>query len=188
MYCRTLCKIQLHVKFTWKQNQLITSRHKNEQLSHFNNCYCYWHNYYKILREISWILFCKHNNKNHNPLLLHITKVVPRQCCYQVAHQRQLSQQKLSQSGNPQQTHSCLDYFLMLFPPSQLNLIVDLINGELGKNQKKYTTTGEIIKFCCVMILVMHFEFGNHASLWSYTSTHKYIPTPSLGMMGMVHK
>ena len=30
--------------------------------------------------------------------------------------------------GDPRQTHSHLEYFLMLFPSSQLNLIVNLTN------------------------------------------------------------
>ena len=32
-----------------------------------------------------------------------------------------------------------------MFPPLQLDLIVNLMNGELVKNQKNYTATGEIV-------------------------------------------
>ena len=39
-------------------------------------------------------------------------------------------------SGDPQQTHSHLNYFLMLFPPSQLNHIVIFMNGELGRIER----------------------------------------------------
>ena len=77
---------------------------------------------------------------------------------------------------------------MMLFTPSPLNLIVNLMNGELVKNQKNYTTNGEMTKFLRVMILVTRFEFGSCASLCSNLSVNKYTPTPSFGMMGMVHK
>ena len=36
----------------------------------------------------------------------------------------------IGKGGDLQYTHSFLDYFSMMFPPSQLNLIVDLMNGE----------------------------------------------------------
>ena len=90
--------------------------------------------------------------------------------------------------GDLQQTHSHLEFFMMLFPPTQFDLIMNLTNGELAKNKKNYTTTGEIINFYGVMMLVTRFEFDNHASLWSNVSTNKYIPALSFGMMGMVHK
>ena len=38
---------------------------------------------------------------------------------------------------------------------------------------------GEIVKLFGVMLLVTQFEFGSQASLWSNTSTNKYIPAPS---------
>ena len=73
----------------------------------------------------------------------------------------------------------------MLFPPEQLQLILQLTNNKLRKN---YTTAGEIVKFFGVMLLVTRFEFGSGASLWSNTSTNKYIPAPSFGLTGMPQK
>ena len=77
----------------------------------------------------------------------------------------------LGQGGDHQNSYSCLEYFLMLFPPEQLQLILQLTNNELAMVRKNYTTAGEIVKFFGVMLLVTRFEFGSWASLWSNTST-----------------
>ena len=87
----------------------------------------------------------------------------------------------LRRCGDHQNSYSCLEYFLMLFPPEQLQLILQMV-------RKNYTMTGEIVKFFGVMLLVTQFEFGSQASLWSNTSTNKYIPAPSFGLTGMPRK
>ena len=76
----------------------------------------------------------------------------------------------------------------MLFPPEQLQLIIQLTNNELAMARKNYTTAGEIVKFFGVMLLVTQFEFRSRASLWSNTSTNKYIPAPLFGLTGMPRK
>ena len=76
----------------------------------------------------------------------------------------------------------------MLFPPEQLQLVLQLTNNELAMARKNYTTAGDIVKFFGVMLLVTWFEFGSRASLWSNTSTNKYIPAPSFGLTGMPRK
>ena len=76
----------------------------------------------------------------------------------------------------------------MLFPPEQLQLILQLTNNELAVARKNYTTDGEIVKFFGVMLLVTQFEFGSRASLWSNMSTNKYIPAPLFGLTGMLWK
>ena len=53
----------------------------------------------------------------------------------------------------------------MLFPPEQLQLILQLTNNELAMARKNYTMAGEIVKFFGVMLLVTWFEFGSRASL-----------------------
>ena len=57
----------------------------------------------------------------------------------------------------------------MLFPPEQLQLILQLTNNELAMARKNYTMAGEIVKFFGVMLLVTWFEFGSRASLWCNT-------------------
>ena len=94
----------------------------------------------------------------------------------------------LGQGGDNQSSYSCLEYFLMLFPPEQLQLILQLTNNELAMARKSYTTAGEIVKFFGVMLLVTWFEFGSRASLWSNMSTNEYIPAPLFGLTGMPRK
>ena len=94
----------------------------------------------------------------------------------------------IGQGGDHQNSYSRLEYFLMLFPPEQLQLILQLTNNELAMARKNYTMAGEIVKFFGVMLLVTRFEFGSQASLWSNTSTNKYIPAPSFGLTGMPRK
>ena len=94
----------------------------------------------------------------------------------------------LGRGGDHQNSYSHLEYFLMLFPPEQLQLILQLTNNELAIARKNYTTAGEIVKFFGVMLLVTCFEFGSRASLWSNVTTNKYIPAPSSGLTGMPQK
>ena len=94
----------------------------------------------------------------------------------------------LGRGGDHQNSYSRLEYFLMLFPPEQLQLILQLTNNELAMARKNYTTAGEIVKFFGVMLLVDRFEFGSQASLWSNVTTNKYIPAPSFGLTGMPWK
>ena len=94
----------------------------------------------------------------------------------------------LGHGGDHQNSYSCLEYFLMLFPPQQLQFILQLTNNELAMARKNYTTAGEIVKFLRVMLLVTRFEFGSRASLWSNVTTNKYIPAPSFGLTGMPWK
>ena len=94
----------------------------------------------------------------------------------------------LRSGGDHQNSYSHLEYFLMLLPPEQLQLILQLTNNKLAMARKNYTMAGEIVKFFGVMLLVTWFEFGSRASLWSNTSTNKYIPAPSFGLTGMPQK
>ena len=94
----------------------------------------------------------------------------------------------LGRGGDHQNSYSHLEYFLMLFPPEQLQLILQLTNNELAMARKTYTMAGEIVKFFGVMLLVTRFEFESRASLWSNVTTNKYIPAPSFGQTGMPRK
>ena len=94
----------------------------------------------------------------------------------------------LGRGGDHQNSYSRIEYFLMLFPPEQLQLILQLTNHELGMARKTYTSAGEIVKFFGVMLLATRFEFRSRASLWSNVTTNKYIPAPSFGQTGMPRK
>jgi hypothetical protein len=80
---------------------------------------------------------------------------------------------------------SRLDYFLLMFPPDELSLIVTLTNENLVVKGKLGTTHGEVLKFFGVLILVTRFEYSARASLWSNTAPFKYQPAPSFGKTGM---
>ena len=94
----------------------------------------------------------------------------------------------LGQGGDHQNSYSRLEYFLMLFPPEQLQLILQLTKNELAMARKNYTMAGEIVKFFGVMLLVTRFEFGSRASLWSNVTTNKNIPAPLFYLRGLPQK
>jgi hypothetical protein len=60
---------------------------------------------------------------------------------------------------------SAMDFFLLMFPPKQLVLMVDLTNIELEKLEANTTNTSELLKFFGVLILMTSFEFTSRASL-----------------------
>ena len=62
----------------------------------------------------------------------------------------------------------------MLFPPEQLQLILQLTNNELAMARKTYAMAGETVKFFGVMLLVTRFEFGSRASLWQHIHQQIY--------------
>jgi hypothetical protein len=81
---------------------------------------------------------------------------------------------------------SRMDYFLLMFPPSQLTLMHRLMNEEICRiGGHKDVTKGELLKFIGILILISKFEFGKRAALWSNTAQFKYVPTPGLGKTGM---
>ena len=80
---------------------------------------------------------------------------------------------------------SRLEYFIFMFPPAQLNLMVNEANVQLEKENKQHTTKGEVLKFIGMCILITRFEFGNRSTLWSTTAPSKCIPAASLGSTGM---
>ncbi len=80
---------------------------------------------------------------------------------------------------------SPLDYFLIMFPMTDIQEIVRLTNERLGEANKVMITAGEVLKFFGVMILSTKFEFKSRSSLWSTTPTSKFIAAPSFGATGM---
>ena len=82
-------------------------------------------------------------------------------------------------------TRSRLDYFLLLFPPRALQLILQETNKKLQKKRVEQLTMGELLKFFGVLILATKFEFSSRASLWSNVAPFKYQPAPAFGRTGM---
>lgn len=84
-----------------------------------------------------------------------------------------------------QETMSCLDYFLMMMPPKQIQLSVELTNEKLLEKYSREITCGELIQFFGIMLLVCKFEFTEQSLLWSMTAPSKYTLAPSFGRTGM---
>ena len=84
---------------------------------------------------------------------------------------------------------SRLDYFLLLYPPIQLQEENRLVNIQLSKYGKSPSTTiGEILKFKGILLLATRFDFRKISDLWSSTTSlhaSKYIPAPNFGSTGM---
>jgi hypothetical protein len=73
---------------------------------------------------------------------------------------------------------SALELFLLMIPPLQLQEMRWLTNRELQAKKMIPTTSGEILKYPGVPLLMTRFEFGEGASQWSTNQEHKYIPPP----------
>ena len=84
--------------------------------------------------------------------------------------------------------YSPLNYFLLVFPPLQLQDMVRLTNLELTTKNAPPTTVGKILKWIGILILATPFEFIRRRSLWSTgtTGTNKYIPAACFGNTGMI--
>jgi hypothetical protein len=54
-----------------------------------------------------------------------------------------------------------LEYFLLMFPPDQIELMWRCTNEELVKAGKRETTMGETLKLFGVLILLTRFEFAD---------------------------
>ena len=52
----------------------------------------------------------------------------------------------------------------------------------------KEITTGEILKFIGIIILMSKFEFCKRRDLWTNTSQFRYVSAPALGKTGMARK
>jgi len=60
-----------------------------------------------------------------------------------------------------------LDYFLAVFPPQELLLIVELTAAQLSARGRPPKSPEEILKLFGVLLLGSRFEFGSRADLWS---------------------
>ena len=65
---------------------------------------------------------------------------------------------------------SKLDFFLLMFLPSQQTQCTLLINIELRGDKIKETTTGEVLKYFGILIILSKFEFNKRRDLWSNIS------------------
>ena len=83
--------------------------------------------------------------------------------------------------NNNDDRFSRLDIFLMMFPPNELEVIINTTNHKLEEKQIIKTTRGEIIRFFGTLILITKYEFGSRSSLWSSHPPTKYENAPMFG-------
>ena len=77
------------------------------------------------------------------------------------------------------------EFFMACFPKQQLTEMVSGTSTRLQLRGKPPVTKGEMLKWMGITILATRFEFGTRGSLWSTTSSTKYIPAPAFGKTGM---
>ena len=78
-----------------------------------------------------------------------------------------------------------LEYFLLMFPPMQLDEMVRLTNLRLEAKDYSETTKTEIVKWMGILLLITRFEFRTRKLLWSTTPQGKYRAAPCFGKTGM---
>ena len=80
-------------------------------------------------------------------------------------------------------TMSRLDFFMLMFPPKQLEKMVLYTNDELEKKDGENMSKSELIKFLGLCILITRFQFSSRRNLWSTTATSRYVPAFRLGQL-----
>jgi len=74
------------------------------------------------------------------------------------------------------------DYFMAMFPMTQLALIVRLTSDKLEARGMRPTTAGELLKLIGVTVLATRYEFGARADLWAAAARSKYMLAPAFGL------
>ena len=72
---------------------------------------------------------------------------------------------KLTPGCEEGKNFSCLDYFLLFFPPNKFIWMTLYTSQNLVKHGEKGETKGEMIKWYGIIILATRFEFLDRASL-----------------------
>jgi Transposase IS4 len=85
------------------------------------------------------------------------------------------------EASDTERKYSHLDYFLMMYPPSQITAMIHLTNNQLRVHNKKEITRGELIRFFGSMILATRFQFNNRHDLWSTLPRTRFIGAPRFG-------
>ena len=91
----------------------------------------------------------------------------------------------ITDGSDLQKSIARLEYFLLMFPPAQLELMVRETNLSLSGHSKKLLTKGELLKFFGVVLLASRFEYTTRASLWTSTPRARYMTAPAFGKTGM---
>ena len=74
-----------------------------------------------------------------------------------------------------------IDYFMAVFPKEQLFEMTERTSQVLQRENLQGTSTGEVLKFLGILLIITRFEFGTRASLWSTTARNRFMPPTNLG-------
>ena len=85
------------------------------------------------------------------------------------------------QEGAAPNTFNALDCFMTMMPVTHLARIVELTNDNLLDRSSSPTTTGEILRFFGVLVLMKRVQFGNRRDLWRRDSGCEYLPSYNFG-------
>ena len=80
---------------------------------------------------------------------------------------------------------SRLYIYLLIFSPSQLRQCILLTNIAVRRDKLNETTTGEVLKYFGILIVLSKFKFIKRRDLRSNLSQHRYVPIPSMGKAWM---
>jgi Transposase IS4 len=83
--------------------------------------------------------------------------------------------------GNIRKNILRLEMFLLMFPPTQLKLIVSETSSQCQLHRCAPTTKDEVIKLFGIFILITKYEFSNRKDLWRVTPKSKYEVAPNFG-------
>ena len=73
------------------------------------------------------------------------------------------------------------DLFMCMFPDCQLSKIIEYTNRKLIDCDLPVTTRGEVLKYIGFLILMTRREFSDRRTLWSPSSSSKYLATQNFG-------
>ena len=120
--------------------------------------------------EVDWY---KHNNQNKLPLN---GAVRPLKWSIRLA-----TGDTIHESGDVNRSILPIDYFFHSFPEEQTRHTILQTNINLLMNNKRPMTRAEFYKVLGILILITRLEFTSRASLWSRTTSSKFIPAPRIG-------
>jgi hypothetical protein len=83
---------------------------------------------------------------------------------------KEIDRGRAEPGGRVECSRTKLEYFLLMFPPKQIDDMIQYTNKEMRKLNSQATNDGELLKFFGILILATRFEFGNRATLWKSSS------------------
>ena len=80
------------------------------------------------------------------------------------------------------------DFFMWTFPQTHLLNVLKATNARLTGKQVPPTTSGEVLRFFGILVLLTRLEFSERRSLWSSETHSNYLTSPNLGRIMSKHR